>query len=93
MTHTDRQILLTKLEQAKTQVEISAKYQHTKSGSQYLVLNLVIQEDTGEIRVIYQELNHQPAIIWSRSFDGPNGWIIPTEINGKLVLRFIKITT
>ena len=91
MPQSDRQILLTKLEQAKTQIEIGVKYQHTKTKGEYLVLNLVIQEDTEEIRVIYQEINHQPAIIWSRSFDGPDGWIIPTEINGKLVPRFTKI--
>lgn len=91
MAHTNRKILLTKLEQAKTKIEIGAKYQHTKSGGQYLVLNLVIQQDTEEIRVIYQEINHQPAIIWSRSFDDPDGWITPTEINGKLVPRFTKI--
>jgi len=91
MPQSDRQILLTKLQQAKTQIEIGAKYQHTKTKGEYLVLNLVIQEDTEEIRVIYQEINHQPAIIWSRSFDGPNGWIIPTEINGKMVPRFTKI--
>ena len=91
MSQRDRQILLNKLEQAKTQIEIGAKYQHTKTGGQYLVLNLIIQEDTQEIRVVYQELNHQPAIIWSRSFDGPDGWIIPTEINGQLTPRFIKI--
>jgi len=91
MPQSDRQILLTKLEQAKTQIEIGAKYQHTKTKGEYLVLNLVIQEDTEEIRVIYQEINHQPAIIWSRSFDDPDGWIIPTEINGELVTRFTKI--
>jgi len=91
MSQSDRQTLLTKLQQAKTQIEIGAKYQHTKTGGQYLVLNLVIQEDTEEIRVIYQEINHQPTIIWSRSFDGPDGWIIPTEINGKSVPRFTKI--
>jgi len=91
MSQSDRQILLTKLEQAKTQIEIGAKYQHTKTSGQYLVLNLIIQEDTEEIRVIYQELNHQPAIIWSRSFNGPDGWIVPTEINGQFIPRFIKI--
>ncbi len=91
MPQSDRQILLTKLQQAKNQIEIGTKYQHTKTKGEYLVLNLVIQEDTEEIRVIYQEINHQPAIIWSRSFDGPNGWIIPTEINGKMVPRFTKI--
>ncbi|MFA6184552.1 MAG: DUF1653 domain-containing protein [Candidatus Shapirobacteria bacterium] len=91
MTHTDRQVLLIKLEQAKTKINIGAKYQHTKSSGQYLVLNLVIQEDTKEIRVIYQELNQQPAIIWSRSFDGPDGWTTPTEINGQLTHRFTKI--
>lgn len=91
MPQSDRQILLTKLQQAKNQIEIGTKYQHTKTKGEYLVLNLVIQEDTEEIRVIYQEINHQPAIIWSRSFDGPDGWIIPTEINGKMVPRFTKI--
>ena len=91
MPQSDRQILLTKLQQAKTRIKIGTKYQHTKTKGEYLVLNLVIQEDTEEIRVIYQELNHQPAIIWSRSFDGLDGWITPTEINGKLVPRFTKI--
>jgi hypothetical protein len=91
MPRTTRQNLIQKLNLAKKQIKIGNKYQHTKSGGQYLVLNLVIQEDTEEIRVIYQEIDHQPAIIWSRSFDGPNGWITPTEINGQLLPRFQKI--
>jgi hypothetical protein len=91
MSHTDRKILLNKLEQAKTQVEIGSKYQHTKTGGQYLVKDLIIREDDESIQVIYEELSHPEHIVWGRSLDDPNGWIIPTEINGKLVPRFTKI--
>lgn len=45
---------------------------------------MVIREDNEEVRVIYKELSHEPAIMWDRSFDGQDGWIVPTEINGKL---------
>lgn len=90
MAHTDREVFLEKLNKAKTQVEIGAKYQHTKSKGMYVVTDLVIREDNEEIRVIYKELEHNPPIIWDRSFDGQDGWIVPTEIEGKLVARFTR---
>ncbi len=90
MAHTEREILLKKLDEAKSQVEIGAKYQHTKSKGIYTVTELVIREDNEEIRVIYKELEHNPPIIWDRSFDGQDGWIVPTEIEGNLVPRFTK---
>jgi len=31
------------------------------------------------------------AISWDRSFEGKDGWTVPTEINGELVQRFKKI--
>lgn len=93
MAHTSREVLLEKLENAKAQVDIGAKYQHTKSGGRYIVLDLVIREDNEEIRVIYKELDHEPPILWDRSFDGQDGWLVPTEINGKQVPRFTKISS
>lgn len=90
MAHTDRAVLLEKLNKAKTQVEIGAKYQHTKSKGTYVVTDLVIREDNDEIRVIYKELEHHPPIVWDRSFDSQDGWIVPTEVEGKFVARFTK---
>jgi len=92
MARTDRGILLKKLEQAKEQVETGAKYQHTKSGGIYIVTDVVIREDNEEIRIIYKDLGHEPPITWDRSFDGVDGWIAPTEIDGKSVARFTKIS-
>lgn len=93
MAHTEREVLLRKLDEANTQVEVGAKYQHTKSGGEYVVTDLVIREDNEEIRVIYKELSHKPTITWDRSFDGQDGWIVPTEIDGKLVARFTKTSS
>lgn len=92
MGHIERNILLSKLDEAARHVEVGAKYRHSKSGGEYIVIGLVIREDNEEIRVIYKELNHEPPIIWDRSFDGQDGWIVPTEINGEKVPRFTKVT-
>ena len=92
MAHTEREVLLKKLDEAKNQVEVGAKYQHTKSGGEYVVIDLVIREDNEEIRVIYRELSHGPPITWDRSFNGQDGWVVPTEIDGKPVTRFTKIS-
>ncbi len=93
MAHTEREVLLKKLNEAKTQVEVGAEYQHTKSGGKYIVTGLVIREDNEEVRVIYKELSHEPPITWDRSFDGQDGWIVPTEIDGKSVARFTKVSS
>lgn len=92
MAHTEREVLLGKLEEARTKVEVGARYRHTKSGGEYIVRGLVIREDKEEVRVIYEELSHEPAITWDRSFDGTDGWTIPTEVDGKLVPRFTKVS-
>lgn len=91
MSHTDRCILQQKLNQAKNQITIGARYRHTKTGGQYLVINIGINEKTEEISVIYQELNHPESFIWIRSLAGQDGWLTPTEINDRLVPRFTKI--
>lgn len=91
MGHTERNILQQKLDQAKTQIKIGANYRHTKTGGEYLVVSLGINERTEEVSVIYQELSHPEQIIWIRSLDGEDGWSTPTEINGQLVPRFTKI--
>ena len=91
MAHTERKILLEKLEKAKTQVEIGAHYRHTKTNGEYLIKDLGIREDNESVVVIYEDLNHPEHTIWIRSLDGKDGWLTPTEINGKLVPRFTKI--
>lgn len=91
MAHTERGVLQEKLNQAQTQVEIGARYRHTKTKGEYLIKGLGIQEDNESIVVIYEELSHPEHIIWIRSLEGPDGWLTPTEINGELVPRFTKI--
>ena len=91
MAHTEKSLLQQKLNQAETQVTINTKYRHTKTGGEYLVLRLGINERTEEVSVIYQELSHPEKIIWIRSLEGEDGWLTPTEINGELVPRFTKI--
>lgn len=90
MPHTPRETILEKLKLAQKKVKVGEKYMHTKSGGRYVVTNIVAREDNEEVRVIYKELDHKPAISWDRSFDGKDGWIVPTEINGKLTPRFKK---
>lgn len=91
MAHTERSVLQKKLDQAKTQIEIDTKYRHTKTGGEYLVLGLGINEKSEEVSVIYQELSHPEKIVWIRALEGDDGWSTPTEINGELVPRFTKI--
>lgn len=93
MVRAERDILLKKLNEAKAQVQIGAEYQHAKSGGRYMVTDLVIREDNEEVRVIYKELSHEPPITWDRSYDGQDGWIVLTEIEGKPAPRFIKVSS
>lgn len=90
MAHTSREDLLKKLEAAKKIIKIGSKYMHVKSGGEYIIENIVIREDNEEIRVIYKELNHEPRITWDRSYEGQDGFITPTEIDGKVTARFVK---
>ncbi len=91
VAHTERKTLQQKLTQATQLVEVGAKYQHTKTGGQYLVKDLGIREDNESIVVIYEELNHPEHIIWIRSLESKDGWLTPAEINGEMVPRFTKI--
>ena len=91
MTHTERNILQQKINQAKAQIIIGAHYRHTKTSGEYLIIGIGINEKTEEISVIYQEINHPEQIIWIRSLEGEDGWLTPTEINGQQIPRFTKI--
>lgn len=91
MSHTDRNILQQKLDQAKTKVIIGSKYRHTKTNGEYIVKALGIREDNESIVVVYEELSHPEHNIWIRSLEGENGWLTPTKIDGKTFPRFTKI--
>lgn len=91
MAHTPRDILMKKLEDARAEIGIGSKWKHTKTGGTYIVTDVVIREDNEEIRVIYKELEHEPPFTWDRSYNGVDGWIVPTEIDGKEAPRFTKI--
>ena len=93
MAHTEKEVLLSKLEQARKQVEVGAEYQHAKTGGRYIVTALAIKEDDEEIRVIYQAVGNETEIMWDRSLGGPSGWLAPVEIEGKKVARFTKVSS
>ncbi|OGG05571.1 hypothetical protein A2872_00215 [Candidatus Gottesmanbacteria bacterium RIFCSPHIGHO2_01_FULL_42_12] len=91
MAHISREELLERLQAATAVVTVGKYYKHTKSGGRYKVLGLGIDEKAEKVQVQYQEIDHDPPITWHRHFDGEDGWITPTEIDGKPAPRFTFI--
>ena len=91
MAHTERVVLEKKLAEALKVVSTGQRWRHTKSGGEYTIVSAGINEATEEIVVVYRELNHEPSITWIRTFDTGDGWVVPTEIDGKPAARFMKI--
>jgi hypothetical protein len=76
----------------KTAVRGGDKYRHTKSGGEYVIVAVGFNVVTGEMAVAYKELQHEPAITWIRSYNGTDGWTVPTEIDGQTVPRFTLVS-
>ena len=91
MAHTLRVELLRKLEVATAIIKKDEVWQHTKTKGRYVIIGIGINEGNEDIQVEYRELDHEPPITWHRSFDGKDGWIVPTEIEGLPAPRFTKI--
>lgn len=91
MARLSREQLLEKLQIATNTVKTGQIWRHTKTDSQYEIMGIGINERTNDIEIEYRELNHKSPITWHRSFDGEDGWIIPTEINNVLTPRFSKV--
>ena len=91
MAHTERIVFEEKLADALKVVCPGQKWRHTKSGGEYTIVSVGINEATEEIVVVYKELSHEPPITWIRTFDTGDGWIEPTEIGGKPAARFTRM--
>ena len=70
------------------QVELGARYRHSKTGGEYFIKEFVIIEATEEIGVAYCPVGSED-IIWIRSVENFTEEI---EIDGKKVPRFVKIS-
>lgn len=89
MSHTDRQELLGKLDDARAGVMIGALYRHSRTGGVYRVTDIAIREETGDVCIIYREENGDPAVSWDRPYTGDHGWSTPIRENGKETDRFV----
>jgi hypothetical protein len=93
MSHSEKEQLLTKLEEAKKQVDIGGHYVHYKHPEAiYVVTGFGIDEDTEDVRVEYERIDENPAIPWRRKLVGIDGWLTKVEVNGQLIPRFQKVT-
>jgi hypothetical protein len=80
--------LTERLNIAKQQIEIGAKYRHYKSPDMaYEVKDIVIQEADNEPCVIYQAL-YANQITYSRTV---SVWLESVEVENKLVPRFTRL--
>ena len=87
MGHIPESELIEQLEKAKQQVEVGARYRHSKTGTEATILHVGFIEDDEEPAVIYQH-EEGAKIIWVRPVEE---FIEEVEIDGKEVLRFVKI--
>jgi hypothetical protein len=84
----EQQKLAKEIEEAKTKVEVGAKYRHYKSDKKiYEVLGIGIVEATNELCVIYQA-KYDLQLTYLRPV---NVWLEDVEWEGETVPRFTKI--
>lgn len=87
-THTEQVELKVRLDQAKKQVEIGAKYKHFKADHKiYTVLNLAFQEQDNALCVIYQA-EYEERLVFSRPL---TSWLEVVNWQNKKVPRFTKL--
>jgi len=80
--------LKAELEQARTQVEVGARYKHYKSTRKiYTVLDLAFQEENNELCVIYRA-EYEERLTYIRPLAS---WLMTVEWEGKAAPRFTKI--
>jgi hypothetical protein len=77
------------LEQARTHVTVGQRYHHYRDRQlSYTVHNLVLDEATQKVMVLYQA-EYGKRLIWVRALDV---WSEFVEHNGQKVPRFSKVT-
>jgi len=88
MGHIPESELLEQLEEANKQVEVGARYRHSKTGLEVTVLHIGLIEEDEEPAVIYQH-EDGAKIIWVREVED---FVREVEIDGEKVPRFTKIS-
>jgi len=86
-THKPQSEFAKELKDAKSKVEIGAKYCHYKNKDNYLVLAIGFLEANDEPCVIYQA-QYGENIIFVRAL---SVWLEDVEFNNEIVPRFVKI--
>ena len=79
--------LIKEINKAKEEIEIGARYRHSKSGREVTVLHIGLIEDDQEPAVIYQH-EDGAKIIWVRPVED---FIEEVEVDDEEVPRFVKI--
>jgi hypothetical protein len=87
VNHVSEEELLRRLEEAGAKVEVGARYRHSKTGLEVVVLHIGLIEEAEQPAVIYQH-EDGAKIIWARPADA---FIEIVEIDGKKVSRFQKL--
>lgn len=88
MSHTTQEDLAKKVEDAKKQVEVGAKYHHYKNRDKhYLIVDVGILEATEEVCVVYKAL-YDANLTWVRTLDV---FLETVEHEGSTVSRFCKV--
>ena len=75
------------LAEAKKQIEPGSGYQHSKTGGEYTIVDVVLNEATEKPLIIYRA-KYGDELTWARELDA---FIDMVELNGKTVPRFVKI--
>lgn len=77
MTKLSYEELEAKLAAARNQVKPGSKWRHYKGG-EYVIKDIVVQEEDNELAVIYQPLAHpdvcftRPLLVWDEQVDWDN---------------------
>jgi len=86
MSRKTQQELKELLEKAGRGVEVGARYRHCKSGGEYIVRDIVLDEATESPIVIYKA-EYGDKLTWVRPVDV---FVEEVEIDGVKVPRFVK---
>jgi hypothetical protein len=87
MSHITESELLQRIDKANQQIEIGARYSHSKTGAIVTVLDIALLEDSEQSAVIYRH-EEGAKLVWVRAVDV---FMSLDEIDGQRVPKFVKV--
>jgi hypothetical protein len=87
MSHITESELSQRLNKANQQIEIGARYRHSKTGAIITVLDIALLEASEQPAVIYRH-EEGAKLVWVRAVDV---FMSLDEIDGQKIPKFIKI--